>query len=175
METKPVYENQLPGGYWNMKIELKRLTEVKKPELINLMNHPMVRRQMPLLKESFNESACNKFIAAKELLWMDYGYGPWAFFIEGHFAGWGGLQPEDGEADLALVLHPDYWGMGKTIYQHIIKRAFYEMNLESVTILFPPTRIHINGLLKLGFKKESEVMLGRQLFIKYRLKRPSNE
>lgn len=158
-----------------MNIELKRLTEVKKPELINLMNHPLVRRQMPLLKESFNESACNKFIAAKELLWLDYGYGPWAFFIEGRFAGWGGLQPEEGEADLAMVLHPDYWGMGKAIYKLIIGHAFNVMHLTSVTILFPPSRTRINAILKLGFKQESEVMVGRQPFIKYRLQRPSKD
>lgn len=35
------------------------------------------------------------------------------FFVDGQFAGWGGLQQEDGDADLALVLHPDYWGLAE--------------------------------------------------------------
>ena len=46
-------------------------------------------------------------------MWDEHGYGPWAFIINGEFAGWGGLQPEQGEADFALVLHPDFWGWEK--------------------------------------------------------------
>lgn len=157
-----------------MKIELKRLTEVKKPELINLMNHPLVRRQMPLIKESFSESACTNFIAAKDLLWREYGYGPYAIFISDQFAGWGGLQPEQGEADLALVLHPKYWGLGKSLYNLIIRSAFIELGLASVTVLLPPSRTRIKGLLNLGFKKESEVMIGKQPFIKFRLEKPKD-
>ena len=155
-----------------MDIEFKRLNTVSKTELIDLMNHPLVRRQMPLLDKPFTNNDFERFIAAKEQLWRNFGFGPWAFFIGGCFAGWGGLQPEDGDADLALVLHPDYWGLGKIIYKEIVERAFYEMNLASVTILFPPSRTRIRGLLKLGFKKESEVKVGKLPFIKYRLKRP---
>ncbi len=98
-----------------MKIEFKRLSEVEKPDLIELMNHEAVRRQMPLFAGDFNDSVCDQFIRAKEKLWTEHGYGPWAFFADGSFAGWGGLQPEKGEADLALVLHPDYWGLGKRL------------------------------------------------------------
>ena len=134
------------------------------------MNHPLVRKQMPLLTGEFDQQACLEFVAAKEQLWDQFGYGPWAFVIDGQFAGWGGLQPEDGEADLALVLHPDYWGIGKTLYREIISKAFNEMELESVTVLFPPTRTRISGFLRLGFQKDGEVEVGKHRFIRYRLK-----
>lgn len=49
--------------------------------------------------------------------WQQYGYGPWAFEIDQQFAGWGGLQYEEGDADLALVLHPKFWGSGKEVLQ----------------------------------------------------------
>ena len=91
--------------------------------------------------------------------------------IDGRFAGWGGLQSENGEADLAMVLHPDFWGIGKTLYKEIIRRAFYEMKLSSVTVLLPPTRTRISGLLHLGFKKDSELEIEKQHFIKYRLEK----
>jgi len=51
-----------------MKIEFKRLAEVDKAEIIQLMNNPLVRRQMPLTSDNFDESECNEFIAAKERL-----------------------------------------------------------------------------------------------------------
>lgn len=59
--------------------------------------------------------------------------------LDGKFVGWGGLQDENGDADLALVLHPDYWGLGKHIYNEIVDRAFNPMGFESITILLPPT------------------------------------
>jgi len=119
-----------------MKIEFKRLTDISKSEIIELMNNQLVRRQMPLLTGNFSESICDKFIKAKEQLWIENGYGPWAFIVDSQFAGWGGLQRENGEADLALVLHPNHWGIGKVLYKEIISRAFGDMGLESVTVFF---------------------------------------
>jgi len=155
-----------------MYIKFVRLSEVKKSEIIELMNNPLVRRQMPLFTSDFNESVCNEFIAAKEKLWNEHGYGPWAFIIDEQFAGWGGLQPENGEADLALVLNPNYWGIGKVLYKEIISKAFNEMRLESVTVLVPPSRTRIKGLIRLGLKEYGELEMGNQRFIRYRIESP---
>jgi len=96
---------------------------------------------MPLAKDSlFDEKQCLAWVKGKEKQWQDHGYGPWAFLVDNKFAGWGGLQYEDGDADLALVLHPQYWGFGKKIFNQIIRRAFNEMGMESISILLPPTR-----------------------------------
>ncbi len=154
-----------------MNIEFKQLSEVDKSDIINLMNDPLVRRQMPLLTGDFSEENCDKFVASKEKLWSEHGYGPYAFVVDNKFAGWGGIQPEDGEADLALVLHPDFWGMGKVLYKEIIDRAFNEMGQESVIVLFPPTRTRIQGLLRLGFKEDEELEIGNERFIRFRLKK----
>lgn len=155
-----------------MQIEFKRLNEVDRAGIIDLMNNPLVRRQMPLTSDHFSEADCEGFIAGKERLWAEHGYGPWAFVVDGKFAGWGGLQPEEGEADLALVLHPDAWGLGKPIYDEIMRRAFGEMGFESVTILFPPSRTRVKGILRLGFQPDGEVEIGGERFIRYRLRRP---
>ncbi|HEX6292055.1 MAG TPA: GNAT family N-acetyltransferase [Herpetosiphonaceae bacterium] len=158
-----------------MGIEFKRLGEVNRRDLIDLMNHPLVRRQMPLTGDTFDEAACDSFIAAKERLWTEHGYGPWAFVVDGQFVGWGGLQPEHGDADLALVLAPQYWGMGKLIYMEIMRQAFGAMGFESVTILFPPSRTRVKGILRLGFMPDGEVMLGGERFIRYRLHKSAHE
>lgn len=156
-----------------MEIEFKRLSKVSKSRIIDLMNNHLVRRQMPLLTGDFNESVCDKFIATKESLWTEHGYGPWAFIANGQFAGWGGLQPQNGEADLALVLHPNYWGIGKILYKRIIDFAFDEMKLTSVTVLFPPTRTRIKGLLRLGFVEDGEFNIENGQFIRYRKMNPN--
>lgn len=152
-----------------MNIEFKRLTEVNKSDIIELMNNPLVRRHMPLASGLFDKGAYDAFIAEKEKLWAEYGYGPWAFVADGKFIGWGGLQFEEGDADLALVLHPDYWGLGKVIYNEIIKKAFGEMGFESITVLFPPSRTCIKGLLRLNFKPDGELVIKGERFLRYRL------
>lgn len=154
-----------------LKLEFKRLSEIDCSEYIVLNTNPLVRRQMPLTSDKFDEEDCRQWIKGKEKMWEEHGYGPWAFVIDGKFAGWGGLQPEEDEPDLGLVLHPDYWGHGKVIYEEIIRRAFGEMGLESVTILFPPSRTRIKGILRLGFQPDGEVEIGDEPFIRYRLRR----
>ena len=152
-----------------MQLEFKRLPEIDCSEYIALNTNPLVRRQMPLTSDTFDEEDCRQWIAGKEKMWEEHGYGPWAFGVDGKFVGWGGLQPEEGDADLGLVLHPDYWGYGKMIYEEIIRRAFGEMGLQSVTILFPPTRTRIKGIVRLGFRPDGEVEIGGERFIRYRL------
>ena len=158
-----------------IKLEFKRLGEIDCSEYVALNTNPLVMRQMPLASSDFDEAACREWIRGKERMWEVHGYGPWAFVIEGRFAGWGGLQPEEGDADLGLVLHPDYWGYGKDIYEEIIHRAFGEMGLESVIILFPPTRTRVKGILRLGFQPDGEVEVGGAKFIRYRLYAPEDQ
>lgn len=144
--------------------------DVAPDDIIELMNHPLVRRQMPLARDYFDEADSERFVAGKERLWAEHGYGPWAFFIDGAFAGWGGLQPEGGDADPALVLHPDYWGTGREIYEEIVARAFGEMDLDSVTALLPPTRTRAGGLMRLGFEPDGETEISGERFLRYRLR-----
>lgn len=155
-----------------MHLEFKRMSKVENAEYIALHLNPLVCRQMPLTNENFGEKECQEWVVGKEKQWDEHGYGPSAFIIDGKFAGWGGLQYENGDADLGLVLHPDYWGMGKIIYTEIIRRAFEEMKLESVAILLPPTRTRIKAIFRLGFQADGEVEIEGERFIRYRLLAP---
>jgi len=82
------------------------------------------------------------------------------------------LQYEEGDADLALVLHPKFWGSGKAIYQEIVKRAFTGLGLNSITILLPPSRTRIKGILKLGFRPDGALDIEGTRFLRYRLHAP---
>lgn len=153
-----------------MEIKFDHLSNVSKTEIIELNTNDRVLKQMPLAKGTiFNEDQCIAWVNDKENQWTQYGYGPWAFIVDGKFAGWGGLQYEHGDADLALVLHPNYWGIGKQIFDKIINKAFNEMGFESITILLPPTRKNLKGIYSLGFKLDCEVTLSNEHFIRYRL------
>lgn len=151
-----------------MNIEYVRLTEIHPSEIIALMNNPLVLKHMPLASSEFNEGDCKRFIEIKEKLWDEHGYGPWGFLSNGKFIGWGGLQPEGVDTEIALILHPKFWGIGRAIYEKIIHYAFDELNLKSVIILFPPSRNRVKGILQLGFERDGELEIEGERFIRYR-------
>ena len=152
-----------------MKIELSNLRNVEKSELIELMNNPRLKKHMPLLSNAFSKRDYDAFIVSKDLIWQQCGYGPWAILLDGQFAGWGGLQPENGEPDLALVLHPHFWGRGKAIYRLLIDRAFGESKLPSVTVHLPKSRTRLKGLIKLGFIHVGDFNINEETFMRFRL------
>nr|WP_280527584.1 GNAT family protein [Deinococcus humi] len=145
------------------------MSEVRPQDVMALHNHPRVRRTLPLAQSLMDEAGAQRFIAAKERLWEEHGYGPWAFFVGDRFAGWGGLQPEGPDADLGLVLHPDFWGLGQQVIPTILRHAFSEWGLPSVTVLLPQGLRGMRAATRFGFSPDGEVMLNRVTFVRYRL------
>jgi len=152
-----------------MQLEFRRLSDINISDIIAVNTNPLVLRHMPLSCDNWQESDWMEWVEGKEKQWDQYGYGPWAFIIDGKFAGWGGLQNENGDADLGLVLHPDFWGIGKIIYEEIIKRSFGEMGFESIIVLLPPSRTRQKAIQRLGFQLDGEVEIQGEKFIRYRL------
>lgn len=155
-----------------MHIEKRRLKFVEKNLIIKLLNDPLVKRHMPLSAESFDEKNYHEFITSKEAIWEEFGFGPYAYFVNNEFIGWGGIQPDEEDFELALVLAPAYWGYGRQLYNDLIHQAFGELNLDSVTILFPPSRTRIKWILKSGFIEEERLDIEGKCFIRFRLMNP---
>lgn len=151
------------------EIEFVPLNDISEAQILNLMNNEAVGRQLPTLGDGFSADDCRAFLAEKQRLWDEYGFGPWAFVIEGHFAGWGGLQPEQGEADFALVLHPDFWGWGRKIFTRVKQQAFGPMGLDRITILLPPGRTNSKAVHRLGFVEEDAMSVNGKVFRRFRL------
>lgn len=154
------------------EIRFVHLWEIEQQQIIDLMNNEMVGKHLPLLAGGFSEENCQTFLKAKKQLWDKYGYGPWAFIIEDKFAGWGGLQSEQGEADFAMVLHPKYWGWGRKIFSKVKDQAFNKMNLSSITILLPPNRPNSKAVTRLGFFEDGELTAEGELFLRFRITKP---
>lgn len=156
-------------GHDYARIEFRRLSQVSSQAIIELMNQRAVRRHLPLARGHFGPSECERFIAAKERIWQENGYGPWAFVIDDEFIGWGGLQPEGDDVDVGLVLRQSHWGAGRVLYKKIIAYAFGELGPGSVIILLPPSRKRLSGIQRLGFRSDGELILEDERFLRYRL------
>lgn len=152
-----------------VNLEYRNLREVERTAIIALMNDPSVRRHMPLVPDTFGETHCESFLAAKESMWVEYGYGPQAIFLDGKMVGWGGLQPAGADVELALVLHPDHWGLGRSLYHRMLEQAFGEMRLDTVTVLLPRSRPRSRWLLRMGFLEEGIVSIHNHSFVRYRI------
>lgn len=155
------------------EIKFISLDEVKQCKIIDLMNNKTVQKHLPLLIDNFSQDDYFKFIKAKQQLWNNHGYGPWGFIINEEFAGWGGLQYEQGEADFALILHPSYWGWGKKIFSIIKDQAFNEIGLTSITALLPPQRPNIKALRRYGFQPDGQITIDNKKFLRFRLHAPN--
>jgi hypothetical protein len=70
------------------------------------------------------------------------------------------------------VLHPEYWDLGKEIFDRLTTFAFEEKGFESVIILLPTSRTNVKGVLRLGFQPDGETELSGERFIRYRLHKP---
>jgi RimJ/RimL family protein N-acetyltransferase len=136
---------------------------------LSLLNHPNVVRHMPLTDGRWTASAVAEWTREKDAQWDRNGYGPWAIKIDGVFAGWGGFQREDNEADLALVLHPDFWGQGGAVLRALLARRA-GLGIQTVSVLLPPSRTRLRGLSRLGFVSAGEWIYAGQRFLKFVLK-----
>lgn len=152
-------------------VTFARLSAVDPADLIALMNDPQVRRHLPLARGVFGPDACERFVAAKERHWAERGYGPWAFYVEGMFAGWGGLQAEGEDIDLGLVLHPRYWGLGAGLYARLAAEAFETLGASSVIVLLPMSRGQAVRE-RAGFVPDGEVQVEGERFRCFRLYAP---
>ena len=153
-------------------IKFVRLSQVDTASLLRLVNDPRVQRHMPLAGAEMTKADLREWIRAKERHWDELGFGPWGILIRGTLADWGGLQPFNGDVEIALVLVPEYWGWGRTLFLQIEQYAFRELGLTHVIVALPPTRGGAQGLLRLGFRRVVTTDVEGLRFIVYRLDAP---
>lgn len=151
-------------------IRFVRLPEVPLSAVVDLLNEPRNARHMPLAG-AFDEEAAAAWVQAKDDQWSANGYGPWAVLVDDEFAGWGGFQREQGEADFGLVLAPTYWGLGADIAKLAFDVGFADLGVDQVVIALPRTRDPDRAVARWGFERDGTINHGGATFLRYRLPR----
>lgn len=150
-------------------LEQKAMQDIPVDDWLEVLNHPALKRHMPLANERFDAGSCEAWLAAKAAFWETHGYGPVALVWDGRFVGWGGFQPEANDVDLSLVLLPEHWGLGPRIVKHLIAEGFQRFHFPSITIALPYSRKHFRALERLGFVRDGEVVFGATAFMRFRM------
>ena len=156
-----------------MTLLFKPMSQIPVPDWLELLNHPLVKRHMPLATEDFTASSCRSWIEGKERLWQTLGYGPQAILHQGEFIGWGGFQPDGEDIDLGLVLHPKHWGLGIAIFKTFLRQGFETHHFHSIVIALPESRTRTRALTRIGFQQDGDVHAGGVLFHRWRLENPN--
>jgi RimJ/RimL family protein N-acetyltransferase len=150
------------------------LSSIDLEKLRALNTDPQVLLHMPLAgPEPMNPDEVRDWVAEKEAITQQHGFGPQAILLDGDFAGWGGIEPDDAGASVSLVLSPAFWGHGRQILDVLLKEAFERLGLPYVIVEFPPTRTRVRGLQRLGFREVGDRRIEGERFVVYRLDAPS--
>lgn len=155
------------------RIAFVPLASIAPTDLVRMLTDADVRRHMPLAGDDWDEARAVDWARAKDGQWIENGYGPWAITVGNEFAGWGGFQKEGDEADLGLVLLPAYWGQGAAIFRELVQRG-QTMDLGTISVLLPPSRVRLKGLARLGFSPAGEIEYAGHRFLKFKLVRQAS-
>ncbi len=150
------------------------LSSIDPRKLQALLTDPQVIRHMPLGDpEPMSSDELGDWIAGKEAITQQHGFGPKAILLDDDFAGWGGIQPDGDGGSVSLVLFPTFWGRGRQILDILLEEAFGRLGLPYVLIEFPPSRTRVRGLLHHGFHEVGDRTIAGERFVVYRLDAPS--
>lgn len=155
-------------------ISFAPLSSIAPEEVRALNSDPRVILHMPLADpEPMSSDELRDWVAGKEAITQEHGFGPQAILLDGDFAGWGGIEPDGAGASISLVLSPAFWGEGRRILEVLLEEAFGRLGLPYVLVEFPPTRTNVRGLLRLGFFEVEDRTIEGERFVVYRLDAPS--
>jgi hypothetical protein len=153
------------------RLRFERLPHALAADIVALNTDPRVLRHMPLAHEPFAIDGCAEWVAGKDANWQLHGYGPMAVYIDGEFAGWGGLQNEGGDADLALVLRPKFWGWGAVVFAAIVEDAVARNpKLGSITVMLPIGRRGAGVAKRMGWEPDGTVDYDGTVFERFRMR-----
>lgn len=100
-------------------LELKNLDEVDPSALLKVLSNPKIAKHLPLFNPDIDLAWIEKWIENKMSQWEKPELGPYAILKDGQVVGWGGYQPDDEVAELAIVLIPKAWGIGQEVVNEI--------------------------------------------------------
>lgn len=104
------------------EFELKALNEVPAIELLQVLTDPRISRHLPLFEADIDLLWVERWVEGKITQWLIPELGPYAVLQAGAVAGWAGYQPDGESAELAIVLRPEAWGIGRAVIAEVERR-----------------------------------------------------
>lgn len=136
------------------------LASVDSGALIALVNNKKVREHL-IEHPLFTPASLQAWITEKQAIDSTPGCCVRAILVDKQLAGWCAIQPYEQDVELAVVLHPDFWGVGKRVYAEMLITA-QKYGHTAVWLHLLDTRPVYRFLLKKAIKVDTRQLLGRQ-------------
>ncbi|MFM7140070.1 MAG: hypothetical protein ACKOXS_07240 [Actinomycetes bacterium] len=128
-------------------LHFKSLNEPSISEWLELFNDQKVKKHMPLADFSVDEDWIQSWIAKKLDSSKETPFEISSIWVEDKFAGWGGIQADGENFEVAIVLRPQYWGFGLEIYCNYINE-YKNSGLANPLLVYLPLTRKIDGIKK---------------------------
>ncbi|WP_428634815.1 GNAT family N-acetyltransferase [Sedimenticola sp.] len=142
------------------------LDQANPEALMVLLNEPLIRRHL-IEHEPFDHGRLMQWVSDKLMIDRTPGCKIRAVTHQGRLAGWCGIQKEQGEYEIAIVLGDAFWGLGREVFRDLMEWAG-ELGHHEVLIHLLETRREYRFLKKLASVVQQTTIADRQ-FTTYRL------
>ena len=147
-------------------IEYIKLSKVNPNDFIPLLNNRKIREHL-IDHEPFDTVSVRGWINAKIKVDSTYGCKVRAINFNNQLVGWCGIQYEDEKYDLAIVIDNKSWGLGKIVFNDIMRWA-KSLGHKEIFIHLLHTRPEYNFLRKRSINMYKSEVLGSK-FTTYQL------
>lgn len=149
-----------------MSLTFTDLNSIDLNALTRLLNSVQVRTHLVDHPE-FTEATTREWVASKLALEASGKGRIKAVLKGGQLAGWCGVQPDEQGCELALVLAPDFWGIGPAIFRQLMIWAG-ELGHQTARIHLLETRKDYKTLRRMADSVCETELMGRK-FTTYEL------
>ncbi len=147
-------------------IRYVKLNKANPDDFLSLLNHQKTREHL-IEHDQFDRSSIIQWIESKNKVDSIEGCKVRAILNDDQLVGWCGIQLENGQYEIAIVIDEKYWGLGKTVFFDIMEWA-KELGHNELLIHFLHTRPEYKFLRKMSKRVYQSELLGDQ-FTTYQL------
>ena len=102
---------------------------------------------MPLADGRVSDEWINDWIDSKKSLSTNTPFDTYQIWINDEFCGWAGIQPDEDCFEMAVVLKPVFWGLGKVLANDLIQK-YKDSNTDRPLYIYLPYSRNVHLLSK---------------------------
>ncbi|WP_420600561.1 N-acetyltransferase [Neptuniibacter sp.] len=147
-------------------MEYVNFQEIDPADFLPLLNKQTTREHL-IEHQQFDVVGVTEWMRDKIEVDSTPGCRVRAINVDSQLAGWCGIQADDGNYEIAVVLDDQYWGLGRSVFQDLMAWA-KELGHSTVYIHFLHTRPEYRFLRKMSRRVFESEMMGER-FVSYEL------
>ena len=146
--------------------QIKDLSHPSIAQWAELFKNDKIRRHMPLSSNSVNDVWIETWINSKNSISKISPFEIYSIWMKDEFCGWAGIQPDEDCYEMAIVLKPDFWGLGKVLAYDLIQK-YRDSNVDKPLFIYLPLSRNVKIVAdRLNFTINGEIEINGIKFAK---------